>query len=522
MVIWLLLSCVTEPADTGAVPTPTPMADEALLARLSLDLRGVRPTPEELETLDPDAAVDAFLADPRFEDRLLELYHGVWHTRVDHFIVGSDGNPALVEDIDQLRFNQDLGEEPLRILARVATEDLPYTEVVTGDWTMTTARLEEVFDNVQATEAVDARWSVATYTDLRPAAGLLSTNGLWWRYTSTPHNYNRGRAMALTQNLLCDDRFDQPVDFSQAGAGTDLEEMVQTDPSCVGCHVVIDPIGSYLFGFFRYHTESHTEAIWYYPERERYWEDFSGVEPGYYGTDPGPGLRSLALAIAEDPRLTTCATEQVFGFFHGRAPELEEFEAFSAHHQDFVDSDLQLRALFASLAASPTYRSQDEAFTGTVPLRRLSPQQLGASVAALTDYDWTQDDLDALSNDRFGYRILAGGMDGMVVTQPASDHSTSSVLVTERLAELASAHAVDAGTLFTGLDVDAVPTDTERTAQLQVLVRQVLGQTWEEGEPELTALEELFDALLEDTDEPALAWRMTLSALLRHPDFVHY
>ena len=42
-------------------------------------------------------------------------------------------------------------------------------------------------------------WQVSRYTDGRPAAGVLSTNGLWWRYYSTVSNLNRSRAAAISR-----------------------------------------------------------------------------------------------------------------------------------------------------------------------------------------------------------------------------------------------------------------------------------------------------------------------------------
>ena len=68
-----------------------------------------------------------------------------------------------------------------------------------------------------------------------------------------------------------------------------MRSLVQTDPACISCHVVIDPIGSYLFGFWRGHQESYSESLWYYPNRERYWEATTDVAPAFYG-EPGSSL----------------------------------------------------------------------------------------------------------------------------------------------------------------------------------------------------------------------------------------
>ena len=54
----------------------------------------------------------------------------------------------------------------------------------------------------------------ARYTDGRPAAGVLATNGLWWRYTTTDSNMNRTRAAAISRLLLCEDFMARPVSFA--------------------------------------------------------------------------------------------------------------------------------------------------------------------------------------------------------------------------------------------------------------------------------------------------------------------
>jgi hypothetical protein len=64
----------------------------AQLFRVSLDLRGVRPTLEEMEMVeaDPEAyavLVDAYLLDDRFAERLRSMYSEVFLTRQDSYTV---------------------------------------------------------------------------------------------------------------------------------------------------------------------------------------------------------------------------------------------------------------------------------------------------------------------------------------------------------------------------------------------------------------------------------------------------
>lgn len=136
-----------------------------------------------------------------------------------------------------------------------------------------------------------------------------------------------------------------------------------------------------------------------------------------------------------------------------------------------------------------------------------------------------------LANDTWGVRVLAGGMDGIIVTQAATDHSTSEQLVVERLAQAASTTAVDREAalssgeriLFREVeDLGATPTTDALEAQIIALVLRVHSRRLAADDEEIQALVELYGALEAETGAPDQAWALLLSALLRHPDFLQY
>ena len=70
---------------------PDPIAQ---LFRASLDLRGVRPTMDEINQVDADPEaygdlVDEYLDDPRFEERIINMYAEVFLTRADGYSVSA-------------------------------------------------------------------------------------------------------------------------------------------------------------------------------------------------------------------------------------------------------------------------------------------------------------------------------------------------------------------------------------------------------------------------------------------------
>lgn len=539
MVIALWLACAAPPTPTPAPAAEDPAALEpaALLARLSLDLRGVRPTEEELRRVVNDPAaieelVQGYVREEGFGERLVHWYGEVLRTRADRFIPGADGDGPLLDTWEKQRFIRAVGDEPLRLLADIAQNERPWTDYVTADYTVVNEELIDRWPLEDLDGTVEQGWRRARYTDGRPAAGVLSTNGLWWRYTSTIENVNRSRAQLIATAFLCDGRFQRPVEFSASQDvtdSTDLQGRAQTDPACVSCHVMLDPLGSYLYGFWRFHPESYSEAGWYYPERERMWEDSTGIAPGFYGT-PGEGLYDLGHQLAADPRYVSCAVERAWTFLLGEQPGAEHITSLTAHRERFIAEGLTLQALYTAVSTDPLYRAADPTLEGGAGLRRMDEDQLGRTLEALTGFRWTFAGLEMLENDAWGVRVLAGGMDGMIVTEPATDHSTTAMLVIQRMAEAAALQAVtteaalpaEERLLFREVDtLTEIPEEAVLRAQLVGLILRVHSRFVAEDDPQVDGLVQLMDAVAAD-HPPGAAWGLVLTALLRHPDFLHY
>ena len=166
----------------------------------------MRPTRDEIDILVelPDkyeVLVEEFLDDPRFEARIINMYSEAFLTRADNYTVDAAGYGLSGER--QYEFVRSVGDETLRMFAHIVANELPYTEFVVGDWTMANELLAEIWP-IEYPEDGEG-WEVSRYTDARPAAGVLATNSLWWRYMSTGSNASRGKANAISKILLCND-----------------------------------------------------------------------------------------------------------------------------------------------------------------------------------------------------------------------------------------------------------------------------------------------------------------------------
>ncbi|MCA9489924.1 MAG: DUF1549 domain-containing protein [Myxococcales bacterium] len=526
MVIALtLLAC--DKAEDPAVTPASELDAEELLVRASLDLRGVRPTTAELDRVsaDPsayDALVDEFLADPRFEDRATDLFAEVFLTRTETFNVRFDGFDLTgISYYDMLRA---VGEEAPRIVAHTAADDLPITEIVTGDWTMadpTTARLWPV-DYPAGTSG----WQQVRWTDGRPPAGVLAANSFYWRYPSTDSNANRKRANQISRILLCHDYLTRPIDFDRNVNLLDseaIDDALHTNPGCIACHASLDPLAAYLFGFWTYEFTA-SEVSNYHPARERQWQDYLGTSPAYYG-QPGSDLSDLGWQIAADERFPQCLVEHVTEGLLRRDVGVDDADRLTEHREALISSGLKLKPVFASVVRSPEYKAAGAPKMATTDL-------LADQVEDLTGFRWLgMDGRDLLRTDQQGFQTLGGGADGVFVTRAASAPNATILLVQERLAEGAAAYVVEhdvlepsSARLFTAIDFTET-TETDRdamVAQVQALHRRIFGHQVDADSAEVEANLGLWDELYALDHDTTTAWSGVLTALLRDPDFLLY
>ena len=306
--ILALLSCTSVPEETATLDLDVDA--ERMVRRLSLDLRGTLPTLDEVDAVSADPSLlwtlrDQWLVEEALEGRLLELFSEQLWTRVDSFnIEETDYN---LSEADGITLAHAVGEEPLRLMVEVATSDAPWGEIVTADWTMADAQLAEIWPIERET---GEGWQRARYTDARPTAGILSTNGLWWRYTTTFSNLNRARVAALMRILLCEDILARPISFDDVDLLSDAEQLDQ--PACTGCHSSIDPLATTLFVFWWVILYNADEMSHYHPERESMGVQMLEQSPAYFGV-PVNDLSDVGTLISKDPRFSRCTAETMSG-----------------------------------------------------------------------------------------------------------------------------------------------------------------------------------------------------------------
>lgn len=494
----------------GEDDTPVPqLAAVPRLARLSLDLRGTRPSLDEIAAVQADPAVlDDYARAWVREDAFLERVGWIWNDSVHTAVWGS-----TYERFGELSFDEwrAMGQEPLRIIRAVVAEDRPFSDVVTSPQLQVHPTTAQLWSDPAPT---GAGWQWGAPGDDRPVAGMLSTNALWLRYTADALNYNRQRANAVARIFLCADFLDREGGFTfeiDADDLTAVEQAVRTEPACVTCHAALDPLAGFFGGFAQ---RSDPFPLPVYARYSTFMADHfaSTVPPAYYG-QPGRDLVDLGAFIAADPRFAACAAERFHTGLVGTPPAtLPEREAWA---DAFEESGLDARDLAVRIVASDAYGA-DEA-------RMLTPEQLHSAFADLLWWNPGGDETDGLNPLSWSveHRLLAGGTDDVDVLERNRSLALGPQVVLAHVARRAAPKAVAADLARPLAERRIVPVDaTASEDEVRVALAQVrtrfLSRPVEADDPAVDRLLALWQAS-GGAGDPEAAWGVVVEALLRHP-----
>jgi hypothetical protein len=554
------------------------LTPEAHLLRVAVALRGARPTAAELAAVraDPSAIagiVDGYLAAPEFGALVRDVWNEALLLRVDinRFVLPAVG--PLAERGSEAEYLRDVSEEPLRLIEYVAVNDRPFSEIVTADYAIASELSIAVWGATPMTADAGARlpagWQKVAWDSGQPMAGILSSGALWLRHPSNGTNNHRGQAEVVSEALLCSGFLERDVPLFN---NIDLsnEEVVKTalttDPGCVSCHQTLDPLASHFFGFPRAAPGTVRKAYGpggecvnpergaCYPlgeYREKLagqWRKKTGRAPNFFGL-PSQDLRTLAAQIAEDPRFSMCAARRFYGYLMQVDPD-DLPDASAAALQDvFIAGGLQVKPLVKAIVLSDDFRAvgarAGSAAAGLVGRKTTRPEQLGRLVADLTGFTWTATpgaggkgkgkagkgndygEVALLGSDRFGYRAMAGGVEGFQVTEPSFAYNPTRMLVLQTLAAEAAAFVVEQdfaaaqGKRRLLREIEEAETGAPAVrAQIAALYERVLGERVSAESAEVDAAHALFTRGL--ASGARRGWTLVLTALLQDPQVAYH
>ncbi len=568
---WLLIACATSQKtesvggeDTSETVEASDTIDTMLnpveqLVRVSMALRGIRPSGSDLDHIQTDpSALRAFAEDyvqtPEFGRTVRDMYAETLLTRRLGGALPAVGD---LEGFTRLQREQGLSEEPLALIERVVMEDMPFTEIVTADWTV----LDETAATIWADHTYDfdlGGEQEVEWLDQRPAAGVLTTNSMLIRWDSNQSNVNRGRANMVSDFFLCesfagrDIPIDPTVDLSDPEIVADA---IQDNPQCVACHQAMDPIGAHFWGHrpeltpFQI-TQAETAGDcdnlikpcypikMYSASYEDYWDTLELRGPGYYGAE-SQDMETLGAHIASDPQFAQCQAKRFAGYLTQRDVDVIPFEEGVALQSLFEESDFDAKALAVAIVTSPAFLTRsavDQERQDALPgIQVIRPEQLDRTIEALTDFQFIVSvegslfgDTPMLMNDTIGMRAMGGGVDGLRVTRPTHSPTPNRLMVLRTVAEEAAAQVVTKDlavssadrvllTKWSGTDETAV------RAQLVDLHLRILGESVTAESSQIDASYDLWlAALAASDDDQAAALTTVVTAFLQSPDVLYY
>ncbi|WP_340588985.1 DUF1592 domain-containing protein [Erythrobacter alti] len=335
--------------------TNAPPDDELLRAAEDGDLdstRGIR------------AQADRLIASDRFEGTVRNFFS-------DMMEFDSFGELAKDPEIYPA-FNSDLAldaqEQTLKtIIEHVVENDGDYRDLFTLRDTYLTRAL-----GVVNRTPVPARegWQPVTFAPDAGRAGIQSHVSFLALHSHPGRSSPTLRGYALRQVFLCQEVPDPPSNVNF----TEIEEHVNeanvtardrlsihnTEPSCAGCHKVMDPLGLTLESFDgvgTFRTHENGELI-----------DLSGELDGTpYATADG-----LAEALRDHPETPRCLAQRMYTAAVGRDIEWGERYYLDWLIDEFADDDYSVPDLMRRIATSENF------FTVTPPRARRSDTTAGA------------------------------------------------------------------------------------------------------------------------------------------------
>jgi len=536
------------------------------LTRIALVLAGRRPSAAEFAAVRRDPAalggiVDTYLDAPTFGAVVRDMWHEVLLLRVEgRSVLPRYGPLPQGSDGEWIR---DVSEEPLRLIEHVVTHDRPFGEIVTADYAIASDLGLQVWGGTVLPPGADAPpegWHKVAWDSGQAMAGILSSGALWLRHPSNGTNLHRGQAELIADSLLCSGFLGRDVPlFNNIDLAdeTVVKNALASEPGCVSCHQTLDPLASHLFGVQKlgpntirkaYDKGDTTRCVnearggcypltEYRPKQADTWKKRTGRPPGYFGL-PSSDIKSLGAQIADDPRFSMCVARRFYGYFMQVETDQIPDPTAAALQDALLAADMRIKPLVKAIVLSDDFRAVaakgDSPAAVLIGRKTTRPEQLGRLIADLTGFVWSGapsgvgksgkplkgaalkriGEVSLLDTDFFGYRAMAGGVEGVQITEPSYAYSPTRTLVLQTLAAEAAAHAVAAGDLLTIAAGDTA--EPAVRAQLVALHDRLLAET-----PDTLAVDAglaLFKAGLGPKGkDTARAWSLVLTALLQDP-----
>ena len=242
-------------------------------------------------------------------------------------------------------------EEVLHLAADATAPGADFRQLFTTRTTYLNAPLAALYgiDGVVGNELVKV-----TMPESARRRGLLTTGAFMTADAAQDRTKPTNRGLYVQFRLMCTAIPDPPDNIPPLeDTGADptatsvraVLELHRSDPSCAACHNAVDPIGIGMEDFDQFGRYRST------------YKDGSPVDSkSEWNGTPFDGAAELGALLAEDARVSTCMTKQLFRYAHARLESpVGELPLISKLASQFVDSGYEFKTLLQALISSESF-----------------------------------------------------------------------------------------------------------------------------------------------------------------------
>ena len=309
--------------------------------------------------------VDRMLASPRLADGIRAFFSDM---------LGFDGFESLAKDqVIYPAFTQpvaaDARDETLRTITDlIVTQKADYRDLFTTHETFLNRRLGALYRLPVTTTDGWQRYDLPADS---PRSGIVTELSFLALHSHPGRSSATLRGKAVRELLLCQKVPDPPAnvnfaivqDTTNATFRTARARLTahRTEPTCAGCHKIMDPIGLALENFDgagQFRARENGEAI-----------DASGTLDSLAFKD----ARELGLALHDNPAATSCLVHRLYSYGVGRPVAKSEAAWIADLGRDFADDHYRVTALLRRIATSQAFyaiakpKADSSASSGSMP-----------------------------------------------------------------------------------------------------------------------------------------------------------
>ena len=303
--------------------------------------------------------VEHMVASPRIEDGLRAFFSDMLaFDRFDTLDIDTTLYPKFTKNVED-----EAREQTLRTISdHLLNQEADYRDLFDSRKTFLTPALAALYGvPIPIRQEMGGRvpWVPYEYPENHIRVGLLGQATFLSLFSHPGASSPTLRGKAVREHLLCQTIPPPPgdVDFSLVRDTDNLEFRTVRDrltehrdnPTCAGCHMLMDPIGLALEVFDAsgvYRTVENGAPI-----------DTSGEWLGQEYDD----VRELARMLKEDPTLTSCLVQRAYSYGTSREPTRAEVQWLNTTHSQLRSEGMRWQELMQRISRNPDFYTVPEA-----------------------------------------------------------------------------------------------------------------------------------------------------------------